>query len=61
MPRKKAKKKSILEKNWNSLSTLKSHFEREGGETVVSFNGFELVTKKYRYTLAHGELHREKK
>ena len=61
MRKKTAKKKTILDRNWNSLSSLKSHFERAGGETVVSFNGFELVTKKYRYTLAHGELHREKK
>lgn len=61
MRKKTAKKKTILDRNWNSLSSLKSHFEREGGETVVSFNGIELVTKKYKYTLAFGELHREKK
>jgi hypothetical protein len=56
-----AKTVNLLKKKWNNLSQLKSHFEREGGEKVVSFNGFELVTGKYRYTLAHGELHREKK
>lgn len=56
-----AKKINILKKKWNSLSQLKTHFEREGGEKIVSFNGFELVTGKYKYTLAFGELHREKK
>ena len=59
--KRKTKKKTILEKNWNSLSSLVAHFEREGGEKVVSFDGYELVTGKHKYTLAHGELHREKK
>ena len=55
------KKTDLTKKKWNSLSQLKTHFEREGGEKVVSFDGIELVTGKYRYTLAYGELHREKK
>ena len=55
------KRADVLNKKWNSLSSLKSYFEREGGERVVEFNGYELVTGKYKYTLAHGELHREKK
>ena len=62
MPKKKTKKKiNIMTKKWTSLTKLRDHFDREGGETVVSFNGFELVTKRYRYTLALSELHREKK
>ena len=56
-----AKKLDVTKKKWNNLSQLKSHFEREGGEKVVSFNGFELVTGKYKYTLAFGKLHRENK
>lgn len=55
------KKVNVLEKKWGNLTQLKSHFDREGGERVVSFDGFELTTGKYKYTLAHGELHREKK
>ena len=61
MPKKAKKKVSILDKKWNSLSSLKGYFEREGDEKVVSFNGIELVTGKYKYTLAYGKLHREKK
>jgi len=55
------KKTDVLKKKWHSLSSLKAHFEREGSEAVVSFNGIELVTKQHRYTLAFGELHKEKK
>lgn len=56
-----AKKTDVLKKKWNSLSQLKTHFEKEGGEKVVGFNGYELVTGKYKYTLADGKLYREKK
>jgi hypothetical protein len=56
-----AKKTDPTKKKWNSLSQLKSHFEKDGGEKVVSFDGIELVTGRYRYTLAFGELYREKK
>ena len=55
------KKIDVMEKKWSSLSQLRTHFDREGGEKVVSFNGLELVTGKHRYTLAFGQLHREKK
>lgn len=55
------KKTDVLKKKWHSLSSLKAHFEREGSEAVVSFDGIELVTKQHRYTLAFGELHKEKK
>ena len=56
-----SKKVDVLKKKWGNLTQLKLYFECEGDEQVVAFDGFELTTKKYKYTLAHGELHREKK
>jgi hypothetical protein len=41
---------------WNSLSDFKNFLERETKEEVVSFNGYELVTKKGIYSLAFGKL-----
>jgi hypothetical protein len=38
-------------KTWNSLSSLKSAIERDGKDQVIEFNGYELVTKKWRYGL----------
>ncbi len=38
-------------RKWNSLSQLKDTIERDGKEQVISFNGYELVTKKWRYGL----------
>lgn len=41
---------------WNSLSDFKSYLEKETKEEIVSFNGYQLVTKKAVYGLAFGEL-----
>jgi hypothetical protein len=41
---------------WNSLSDFKNFLERETKETVVSFNGYELITKTATYGLAFGQL-----
>lgn len=49
----------LLKRKWLSLSALKSFFEKEG-VTVVDFNGFRLITKKYNYTLVTPDLRMEK-
>lgn len=49
----------LLKRKWPSLSALKSFFEKEG-VTVVDFNGFRLITKKYEYTLVSPTLRMEK-
>lgn len=59
--RRMTKKIDIMKKRWASLSQLKAHLEKESREKVLAFNGHELITNEYQYTLAHGELHREKK
>jgi hypothetical protein len=41
---------------WNSLSDFKKFLEKETKETVVSFNGYELVTNTATYGLAFGQL-----
>ena len=46
---------------WNSLSDFKSFLEKESKEEIVSFNGYELITKKARYSLAFGQLTEEEK
>lgn len=43
-------------KKWNSLSDLKRHLEQETSEEIVQYDGWQLVTKTTRYTIAHGEL-----
>lgn len=45
--------------NWNSLTEFRDYLERECQETVESFNGWELMTADYRYTLVHKELQQE--
>lgn len=41
---------------WNCLSDFKNFLERETKETIVSFNGYELITKNAVYGLALGQL-----
>jgi len=48
------------DKKWDSLSKLKDYLEKENLEKIVDFNGYELVTEKYRYTIAFSELRVEK-
>lgn len=48
--------------NWNSLNDFKNFLERETNEKIISFNGYELITKKATYGLVLGQLNiREKK
>ncbi len=41
---------------WNSLSDFKNFLEKETNETIISFNGYELITKKATYGLAFNQL-----
>jgi hypothetical protein len=41
---------------WGSLTDFRSWLQKETQESVVSFNGIELVTSTTRYTLSLGEL-----
>jgi hypothetical protein len=41
---------------WGSLTDLRAWLQKETQESVVSFNGHELVTATTRYTLTLGEL-----
>lgn len=41
---------------WNSLSDFKNFLEKDTKEEIVSFNGYELITKNARYSLAFGQL-----
>lgn len=55
------KKNDVTSRTWESLQKLKEHFVRTGDEEVVKYTGAELITKKYRYALAFGQLSRKKK
>jgi hypothetical protein len=39
-------------KTWHSLSDLKSYVEKK--EKIVYFDGWQLITKTTRYTMANG-------
>jgi hypothetical protein len=41
---------------WGSLTDFKSWLQKETKESVVSFNGHELITVTTKYTLQFGEL-----
>jgi predicted nucleotidyltransferase len=41
---------------WHSLSDFKTFLEKETKEEIISYNGYELITKKASYGLAFGEL-----
>ena len=45
-----------LKRSWASLDDVKKYLETSTKEKVISFNGFELVTKKGTYRLALKEL-----
>ncbi len=49
----------LLKRNWPSLSTLKSFFEKEEIE-IVFFDGMYLETRLYRYSLVSPQLYMEK-
>jgi hypothetical protein len=52
--------KKLMDKKWDSLAKLKDHFEKTNEETVTDYDGYQLKTKKHRYTLAFGELRKER-
>ena len=41
---------------WNSLSDFKHYLETNTSEEIVSFNGYELLTRTTKYGLAFGKL-----
>ena len=59
MARKRKQKKDIMDQNWNCLSSLKTYFETSKEESVVSFEGHSLTTKKHVYALYDGKLSRK--
>ena len=55
-----------LKKNWDSLDSLRKRIEsdytsKKTKEKVVSFDGIQLVSNKFIYTLFAGELSKVKK
>jgi len=47
---------NLKNKKWNSLTQLKEFLEKNTKEKVEYFDGSVLITNKYRYALAFGEL-----
>lgn len=57
-------KKHFTEKNWGSLTQLKTYFDGQKGkgrEKVLSFEGHTLETNKAIYILSFDGLHVRKK
>ena len=48
----------FMSKDWSSLPSLKSYFEKTQEESVKDFDGFSLTTDKHIYTLTLGRLSR---
>tara|TARA_R110000782_G_scaffold152237_1_gene244912 strand:- start:6150 stop:6332 length:183 start_codon:yes stop_codon:yes gene_type:complete len=56
----------MIKKNWDSLDSLRKRIEsdytsKKTKEKVVSFDGIQLVSNKFIYTLFSGELSKVKK
>ena len=56
----------MIKKNWDSLDSLRKRIEsdytsKKTKEKVVSFDGIQLVSNKFIYTLFAGELSKVKK
>jgi hypothetical protein len=47
-----------LKRKWDSLRSLKETIENDKTETVISFNGWQLVTNKATYGLCDRVLSR---
>lgn len=47
---------SIKNKKWQSLTQFKEYLEKNTKEKIEYFDGMVLITNKYRYGLAFGEL-----
>lgn len=55
-----------LKKNWDSLDSLNKRItndyqSKKTKEMVKSFDGIQLVTNKFKYSLFNGELSKTKK
>lgn len=49
-----------MAREWQSLGQVRDYLQQHTRERVESFNGFELITNKYKYGLASGQLRRTK-
>ena len=50
-----------LKENWDSLASLKRKIDDDTKERVISFDGVNLVTNKFNYSLFNGKLTRTDK
>ena len=53
----------MIDKSWTSLTQVREYIERKNEkkkgkakEKIISFDGIRIITNKYKYTLAAGEL-----
>ena len=54
-----AMQKSKPKKRYNNLSEFRDYLESNNLETIVSFTGYELVTKRTRYWMIDGQVRSE--
>tara|TARA_X000000950_G_C13695968_1_gene570117 strand:- start:14 stop:211 length:198 start_codon:yes stop_codon:yes gene_type:complete len=43
-------------KKWNSLTQLMKKIESDGNEKIKEYTGAHVITNKFTYGLAHGQL-----
>ena len=55
----RSRKGDVIDQTWDSLTSLKKHFENTGQERVKEFDGYSLTTSKHVYTLYDGQLFRD--
>ena len=48
--------KKLSERKWNALTEVKKFLEVQTKEKIISFNGYQLITKNYVIGLANGVL-----
>ena len=44
------------EKKWNTLFQLMKQIESDGNEKIKEYTGPQVITNKFTYGLAHGQL-----
>ena len=54
-----AMQKHRPKKRYNSLSEFRDYLEANNLETVLSFTGYELLTKSTRYWMVDGQVYSE--
>jgi len=48
--------KELTKRKWNALTEVKRFLEMHTKEKIISFNGYQLITKNYVFGLANGVL-----